>query len=193
MGTKLFPSSRLAYWLQNLLCRQAFIQILALQLPSCGNLGKLHNFSKPWCLYGINYPINFPHSYCKDYTKVWILRCFSTVYHSVKYLGNGSCHSIFVLQMQQPATTWAQLFPIPEGQSLPFHPFALAEGKNQEFQTDHLFSKNQYIFFLWNKYKPVWKVGESMGRREVGTGPSLFFSTKWLWRDPETQLQMRII
>lgn len=72
MGTKLFPSSSLAYWLQNLLCRQAFIQSLALQLPSCGNLGKLLNFSKLWCLYGINYPINFPHSYCKGYTKVWI-------------------------------------------------------------------------------------------------------------------------
>ena len=104
-GTKLFPSSSLAYWLQNLLCRQAFIQILALQLPCCGNLSKLLNFSKPWCLYGNNHPVNFPHSYCKDYASVDLKVLQHRVYHSVKYTGNGSCHIIFVLQMQQPATT----------------------------------------------------------------------------------------
>lgn len=56
-----------------------------------------------------------------------------------------------VLQMQhaqQSPTTGPNYLTVPRGQNLPFYPFALAEGKNQEFQTDHLFSKNQYIFFF---------------------------------------------
>lgn len=77
-------------------------------------------------------------------------------------------------QTQQQATAWGQLFTIPGGENLPFYPFALAEGKNQEFQTDHLFSKNQYIFFLWNKYKPVWKEREIYGKKGSGDRPQDF-------------------
>lgn len=68
--------------------------MLALRLPSCGNFGKLLNLSKPWCLCGDNYPvINFPRSYCKDYTKLYLKVLQHRVYHSVKDMGNGSCHT----------------------------------------------------------------------------------------------------
>lgn len=73
MAARLFPSSRSANWLKSQLWRQALVQMLALRLPSCGNFGKLLNLSKPWCLCGDNYPvINFPRSYCKDYTELCI-------------------------------------------------------------------------------------------------------------------------
>lgn len=83
-----------------------------------------------------------------------------------KYMRNESCHIIFavVLQMQyaeQPATTWAQLLAIPGEQNLPF---ALAEGKNQEFQTIYFLRINIFSFEIntnqFERWGNLWEEGE---------------------------------
>lgn len=96
-----------------------------------------------------------------------------------KCIGNESCLiiSAVVLQMQhaqQPATTWAQLFTIPGGQNLPL-PWQKTRTNNSK-QTIYFLRINIFSSFEINTNQ-FERWGESMGRREVGTGPNLF-STK---------------
>lgn len=80
-----------------------------------------------------------------------------------KCMRNESCHIIFavVLQMQQAATTWAQLFAIPGEQNLPL-PWQKAGTKNskQYFLRINIFSSFEINTNQFERWGNLWEEGK---------------------------------